>query len=333
MRLKLLIILSMLTYNSQAQNKPDITGSYSSSGDRAPEGNAKLFVLPEHTFVVPYFGGVLMGKWSWDKEGVVVFEPSYYPHRYAVWSRYNKDLGDSMRIYFRDFNEEENFIAFGTPGNNLNMQRVFNVSPNCVPYPSVYKFSTVANTINFSDIPYGSDTRNNSDVYSFINNQQHNDFVAFYFRRKQDNRPFYAKMEQGKLRFATERRGNEFNFKDHYFDHKTPLPQDGENRQFIEQVAAMVGKDIDDTLLYNQYYKDCVMETYDTLNYRYDSTKDAYISVYNYEEGEEYRPMGDNYNRCFILYPFRLMKKFTSAKREFTIKEQPLFHFTCDDRQ
>lgn len=324
--MKLLILMALLAFiwiplSLRAQKAIDLRGVYSPSKDRSPEGDARIYMLNDHIYVLPYFGGVQVGRWNIDEDSLVTFTPKIPSHAFAFWSRQNKDLGDSMRIYFQGFEEDDNFISFHPKYSNPLLQRVFNESPNCVPYPAVYKFKTVADTIVVASTSYRSREGAPNDIYTFINRERHNDFIAFHFRIKSDDHPFYAKVRNGRLYF---------NVGD--YSEKYPLPESGENHAFVTQFAQTIDAGLPDTMLYNPYYKNCEENVYDASLYRYDEHKGAFISLYNYEEGEEYTRKEDAYNRCFILYPFKQLKQCTKNKGTFTIAGKPLFVATCEER-
>lgn len=319
MKLLLVTVFLYLPNIIWAQHSTNIVGLYSPSKNRSPEGNAHVYILSNHIYVVPYFGGVQVGRWEIGKDSMVTFNPKVYPYPFVFWGRHNKDLGDSVRIYFSDFDNDENFIALGNTGAQPQLQRVFNESPNCVPYPSVYKFTKHTDTIQVATIPYDHGENRVPDIYTFINEEHYNDFIAFHIRRKSDDHPFYAQVKKGELYF------NEDDFSVKY-----PLPQEGEDLAFIQQFSQTIDSDLPDTMFYNPYYKNCDEEVYDTMNYHYDVNKGAFISLHNYEEGEEYTPMDDSYNRCFIIYPFKQLRQFTKVKQRFTIMGKPLFNFSCE---
>jgi hypothetical protein len=309
-------------FTAQAQIPVDIEGAYSPGrSGGSPEGGAHLFILGDSVYVVAYFGGVQVGKININADHLVTFSPSYYPYDFAVWGRHSKETGDSIRVHFSNFERAGSFIGFGKPGTGPALQRVFNPDPNCFSFPYVCKFKAKADTILLSVRVNDKDEHSRPGLYQFINTAGFNDFIIYYFDKKEDNRPFYAKLKDGKLVFE-----------DQSFLSKKPLP-DGENLAFIKEAASAAGKGIEDTLLYNPFYNNCREDIYDTLNYRYDSSKNAYINFPNYEEGEENQTSDDGYNRCYILYPFRQLKQFYKESRPFTVLEKPLFTAKCREEE
>lgn len=321
MKLPLLLACLFAAFTANAQNKADITGMYMPAQNYAPEGNAHLFVLRDGSYVIPYFGGVQVGKWAIGANDRVTFTPSYYPYSFALWGRHNKVTGDSTRIYFSHFEEGGNFIALKTAHEAVPvLQRVFNTDANCVPYPSVHKFAGMPDTLLLSNMPANDDGNDVAEVYSFPNPERYNDFLLYYFKPDAEHRPFYATIREGQLNFDRDE-----------FAKNQPLPGEGEDLEFITEMSKMAGRDLPDTMLINPYYKDCDEDVLDTLNFRYDVAKNAFINFLNYEEGEEYTQPQDYYNRCFILYPFRKLGHFIRDRRTITITETPLFQATCGE--
>lgn len=230
-------------------------------------------------------------------------------------------IGDSTRIFFSNFDKGENFIALKSGGKPVpGLQRVFNTDANCVPYPSVYKFPQLADTVLVGSVYTNYEESSDTEMYSFPNTERYNDFLLFYFKPDPEHRPFYAMLKNGRLYFEQD-----------VFTEKRPLPDIGEDLKFITEISKMSGRDLPDTILMNPYYKDCQEDVLDTLNFRYDEGKNAFVNFPNYEEGEEYTQPQDYYNRCFILYPFRKLSRFAHARQIFDIIEVPLFHATCDE--
>lgn len=312
----------MITNISLSQSQQNIAGVYNRSSND-PHGASYLFVLEDHKFVVTYVGGVLVGSWTID-HNQVEFKPFIREQHFMVYGRYNKDLKDSSRVYFQDFSEQETFIGFGQQeGGKVVLKRVFNPSANCVPYPSVARFKGVLPQVLLSDQPYHfedepSEPKAQRNIYTFGNTRKYNDFIAYYFKDDAEKNPFYAVLKGGTLVF-----GNDD------IAEKQPLPAEGEDKEFIDQVAH--APQSTDKVLYNPFYNRSNADINDTYNWKFDEKKNAYINFLNYVEGEEYRPdEQEAYNRMNILYQFEAVPISTKVIQPFAIDNKPLFVATCD---
>jgi hypothetical protein len=297
---------------------PNITGQYNRSHRGDPQGASALFVLENHRYVITYFGGAQVGKWEINND-LVTLTPFHYPHRYALFGRHNKKLGDSVRVFFSNFDEDETFIRLGAATHDKPvLKRVFNKSANCVPFPSVTTLKSNADSISLSAKPYvdsREDQATTQPVYTFINKEKYNDFVAYYFPQRKEERPMQARIK-----------GNRLYFREDDYSEKGPFRR-GEDKEFAEQLSQ--GDFNPDTVLYNPWYKQCGREVYDTFNYRYDAAKGAYINFLNYTEGEENTKDDESFNRTFIVYPFKNLREFSVQQQQFAIDEKPLFLAKC----
>ncbi|MFC3561407.1 hypothetical protein [Pedobacter jamesrossensis] len=319
-----LLILMLLSINLMAQ-KENITGVYKRSSGN-PEGGTTYFVMENKKFVVAFFGGVLVGNWSVNGD-VVTFTPDVDAQHFYIYGRHNNDLKNETRVYFQRFEENSTFIGLGQKQNEKPiLKRVFNPSPNCVKYPSVTKFDGFFEQISFSDQSSDfNDKQSNPNakrnIYTFDNKEKFNDFVAFYNPDDRAKRPFYAKIKDGKLFFKyDEDKGSV----------KYPLPTKGENFEFITQIVNAPRST--DKVFYNPFYSSSKENVSDKLNWKFDDKKNAYVNLFNYTEGEEYKPDTDDaYNKKNIIYQFNILPLKNKAIIPFAIDSKPLFTENCNN--
>lgn len=301
----------------------DIAGYYRRSSGN-PEGGNSFFVLENQKFVVAFFGGAIVGTWSIEND-LVSFKPDVSEHHFYIYGRHNPDLKDSSRVYFQSFEQNDTFIGFQQKqGERLVLRRVFNKSPNCVPFPSVAKFKGGLAQILLSDQPdyfhdNESDPVANRNVYTFDNKENYNDFVAFYVKDDRDKRPFYARAKDGKLFFNHDEKGSE----------KRPLPKSGEDFEFINQLVN--APRTVDKVFFNPFYKQTTVDVNDVYNWKFNKNKNAFINFLNYEEGEEYRPREqDAYNKLNIIYQYDVLPLANKKVIPFLFDNHSLFTATCD---
>lgn len=302
-----------------------IAGVYNRSQKGDPQGASSLFVLENHRFVVTFFGGAIAGSWNITKGNLVEFKPDVPKQKIYLYGRHNKDVKDSCRIFFQGFQNSETFIGF--EGNKAPLRRVFNPSPNCFSYPYVYKFPGIPGQMIMADKednePNEKQRKTSSkNIYTFKNTEKYNDFVAYYLEESNDRKPFYAKIKGKQLFFSEDDAAQ-----------KRPLPKDTEDFVFVNNIANMPQET--NTVRYNPFYKQCTEDIVkDTLNWRFEQKKNAYINFSNYVEGEEYRPdEQDAYNKMTIVYEFQHLPVAGKSAGTITIDEVPLFVVKCEDRE
>ncbi|SHF80897.1 hypothetical protein [Pedobacter caeni] len=293
----------------------DITGVYNRSHKGDPHGASHLFVLENNRFVVTFFGGAIAGTWNITKGNLVEFKPDVPKQKIYLYGRHNKDIKDSCRIFFQGFENNETFIGFE---DKAPLRRVFNPSPNCFSYPYVYKFPHIPGQMIMADKedkePNEKQNETSSkNIYTFKNTKKYNDFVAYYFEEHNDRRPFYAKIKEKQL-FLSE---------DHAAQ-KRPLSENTKDLIFIKNIANMPQET--NSVMYNPFYEECREDiAKDTLNWRFEQNKNAYINFLNYVEGED--------NTTKIVYEFQHLPVTGKSAGAIAIDEVPLFVVKCKDRE
>ena len=326
-----------------------LVGSYKMSIERDPSGTPTLFILPGNRYMIAYFGGVQAGNWQSVKDSFVVFMPDTVPTPFALYGRHNPLVKDSVQISFEGFSDEPCFIAFtAAHADPPVMTRVFNKSPNCIHYPIVSLFDETGETVSFASQSYDADTNTlqRNPIFTFSNREKYNDFVAYHFAKKESELPFYALYKNGQLFFnqfsdlsAEPVTGSHlkdildgkeilYSFSPDGFARK-PLPTTGDDALFIHTFAAP--RLLADTVYYSPFMKLINLDgaTFRKL-YTYRADKGAYVST-TYTEGEEDGDPEEAYNSENMVYLYQLLSGATSRTVDFTINEDPIFTFKCDE--
>jgi hypothetical protein len=288
-----------------AKTEPDIAGAYdTSSGD--PEGKGVLCVLPNHSFVLGFFGGAVTGIWQ-IKDSSVIFKPHVKPTGFRVYGRHNNRLRDSIRILFEGF-ADHGTIAIGFDPLTKKARLVFDKGPHRTDFPYVGKFAGVPAGILLtgrSVNEVGQILPNAAwRIYTYINPNKYNDFVAEFTpentRPKSNN--FYGTINKaGKLEF------------DQKASEKKPFGKN--DKKFIDQMLSI---SVDpDQVFYDQYYTPAEPGfERDTLHYRFNAQKSAYVNFHRYVDIEENKPQKeDGSNSLIIIYKYqKLSGSITSGR-------------------
>jgi hypothetical protein len=305
-----------------AKPEPDIAGEYATGSGGDPQGGATLFVLPDHRFVVVFFGGASMGTWE-IKDSTVLFKPKVKQAGFNVYGKHNPKLGDSIRVFFDGF-DTAGGAAIGFDASTKNVKQVFNDSPNCPEFPYIGKFAGRPTKIVLAARPVdqGGSIVAGADwqIYTCDNADHYNDFIARYEAAHAQEQPqdFNAEIKNGKL----------------YFDRKEskrkPL---SDAKGELRQIKQLLNTSPDpETVWYNPYFKEAEPGVEkDTLNYRFDKKKNAYISFHNYVEGEENKTEKDgDYNGMNVVYPYRKLP-VSKNTGQVNLDAKPLFTAKCKD--
>lgn len=306
---------------TKAKPEPDIAGVYDTSGNGDPQGGGALYVLPDHRFVMIFFGGAAMGTWEINGDDVL-FKSKTKPKGFRIYGRHNNKLGNNIQVFFDGF-DTYGGAAIGFDASTKNVKQVFNDAPNCTERPTVGKFSGIPQNIVLAAHPVdengtiedGSAWR----VYTFDNKNKDNDFIAEYNPEGNHERlqNFRGEIKDGKLDF--DKKGSA----------KKPFPGARE----MEPIYKFLNIPLEpESVFYNAHYTmgpENLEE--DTLNYRFNIKKDAYINFRNYVEGEENKPQkkgSDDYDNLNVVYRYR---KLTSTKTsgQVNLDAKPIFTAKC----
>lgn len=316
-----IVCVSLLSCKQPVRPEPAIAGVYNTSSG-GPEGGGGLYLLPDHRFVLIYFGGAAMGTWEIN-DTTVLFKPQFKPVGFRLYGRHNPKLIDSIRIYF------EGFDTYGTAAIGFNpmaktVKQVFNDSPNCTQYPTVGKFAGSPQKIVLAAQPVNetgtTETTPAWRIYTCDNPDKYNDFIARY--NPETNHPrlqnFRGSIHNGKLNFAQQS------------SEKKPLPGAAEMKVIYQLLNTPMDPE---SVYYNPYYNEAMAGTEkDTLNYRFNSEKDAYINFRNYKEGEENKSVKESdYNNLNVIYRYRMLK-YTTAAGSVKLDTIPIFTAKCKDQ-
>jgi len=303
---------------SSAQIKSPV-GSYHVNRNHDPQGGSNFFLLANNKYVVVFFGGAQTGVWKMEKDSLIKFTPEVNDQAFKLYGRKNEDLGDSLKVFFNNFEERQTFISVNPASHQkTSMRRVYNKDPNCFTFPYVYKFKTAGDSLSFSH-QLAERVQKDSllhQIFTFKNKDKYNDFVAYYFPLKYHDRPYFAKMsKQGLI------------FNDDNYVKRQDLPTAGEDLKFIQGIVDADKKP--QLVFYNPYYGSPEKDLSKDRNYSYNEKKGAYINILNYKEGQENKEEEDSFNNMNLVYPFKLIADFSIAEKTIIVVEKPLFNVTC----
>ncbi|WP_128755228.1 hypothetical protein [Aquimarina sediminis] len=292
-----------------AQNDMDVVGLYS-LGSSSPEGGNHLFVLENGKFVITYFGGVQVGEWSLTSNTTILFTPDIKKNEFELYGRYNKNIGNTVRISFEGFEEASSFISLKkTKDDKHIMKKVFNENANCFNYPYVKNFRSTTETISFMVLKEEMETL----IYDF-NTKGFNDFIAFFCKNEDEAYPFYATFKHNRLYLD-----------ENGYSTKQQLPKEGEDIDFIRRVASKNASN--KTILCNPSYH--LFEGNINENHIFDKEKGAYINPQCYIEGDEFMDKEEFFENMEIIYEYEALKISLSKYHEFRVDNTPIFITNC----
>ncbi len=175
--MKYLVVAFLVTVNTaimaQGILTESITGVYSLPTNN-PEGGQSFAVLPDHTFVSVYFGGLIKGTWE-IKDNTVHFATSAEP-KIALYGRKLNTLKDTIQVDFGgDFDNGAKVNLDMRKGSD--MQNVFNEGANCKAYPYIYKTKMGLKKVAFA-VRQGRRGVEDFSLFTFEIPETYNDIIA-----------------------------------------------------------------------------------------------------------------------------------------------------------
>lgn len=320
--LLILPLFILIVSCKSSKPEPDIAGEYMISSGGDPQGGAAVYVFPDHRFVAVSFGQATMGTWE-IKDSSVLFTPKVKWVGFNVYGRHNNKLGAGIRIFFDGF-DTAGGAAIGFDASTENVKQVFNDSPNCPEFPYIGKFPVKPAKLVLAARPVdqgGSIVEGSAwQIYTCDNAEHYNDFIASYEAVPAEEHPhdFDAVIKNGALYF------------DGHESKRKPLTN---KRGEMKEIYQLLNTSLDPgTVFYNPYFKEAEpgIEK-DTLNYRFNKQKNAYISFRNYQEGEENKSVKDgDYNNMDVVYQYR---KLPVSKKtgQVNLDAKPIFTAKCKE--
>lgn len=136
-RFVFLSFIILTTYIARAQSTmDDITGAYNSSSND-PHGGSSFIVMPDHHFVVAYFGGILKG--TWQKEDDLYHFVFKTEPRFVLYGRKRKLNNDTTTVSVKLDGNKGFAVRFNANKKDQPFLPIFNEDANCYSYPYVYK--------------------------------------------------------------------------------------------------------------------------------------------------------------------------------------------------
>nr|WP_295867314.1 hypothetical protein [uncultured Chitinophaga sp.] len=242
------------------------------------------------------------------------FVPDKPANTFIVFARENKDLQDSVRMYFNGFERGKTFLQL----DNGATRRVFNEDANCFNPPYIYEAAAVPSQITFSHVgnDYGVEkTDHNTEVYA--PGKKYNDFVFLYQKPNRYQEPFVGVItkEEGETVLRTSLTGSRGLLHE---------PNDKE----VEEMRAYLGdgkEKKEDVLYANRFYK--LLTEIDTAEYVYNPATGQYT-----EKGTSPDEPVTEYNDVHILYKYALLTPTSKENRKpVNATLPPVFYTACGD--
>ncbi|MCB0485266.1 MAG: hypothetical protein KDC47_03620 [Flavobacteriaceae bacterium] len=283
-----------------------------------PEGGSSLIVLPDHTFVQTYFGGMIHGTWKVEANNIS-FKPYVESDPFVVYVR-KTDTLTNTKISFEGFeNGMPSYVNFKlNKVVSTKMKRVFNEDANCFSYPYEYEVKGIIEEIHLA-VPLGHWHNNQFNKVTFAVDD-YNDIVIINNPVKSDVTQFVAQIQAN---------GLQFNGK---LVARKELQDIGEE-DIIFIKAFVMKKPFEDTIYKNEEHF-FVDQTFpiDLKKYSYNKKADRYVLIDQSKKTQIDEETGiEYYERSPIkLLPYRRLNIKNKLEGTIEVQQGSLFIAKCD---
>jgi len=164
------------TANCQSDSAEIVGSYYMSSGN--PEGGSHFIVMPDHTFVVTYFGG--MRKGTWELQDDRYFFTYHVEPVFVLYARNNPKVTDSVSVRIAIDGNRSFALRLNASGDEP-FTPLFNKNANCFDYPYILKQKEALKNLDAYAPDRGYRSQNEledlGEQYSFNTEIQHNEFI------------------------------------------------------------------------------------------------------------------------------------------------------------
>lgn len=312
-----LFLVISLSKNTYAQNLQDIAGTYSLRG-------GSHYLKPDKTFVILGYATLITGTWELKEKGLVLFTPDRPKEKFTLYGRHNKNIGDSLKIMLSNgFYDDETLLHFGALQKPVpELKRIFKPGHRHISFPYIYTTKADADFVSFSYFNYGEKSEI-AEIYTFVNKENYNDFIGFYFENKHQYEPFYYQFKEGKLYYDNDSYSEKEDLETVLQENSDELAQLINNLNHLDFSPQKIFY----TPLYNEFNGS---DEEFNLNFEFNKHKNAWINKLNYVDNEE-KSKDYDYNTINILFEYQQINDFSKQKSKIIIDEKPIFPSPYND--
>lgn len=230
--LLLLITLSSLaTISAQTDNR--FIGVYE-------QGKAaRLFIFPNGTYAVSYYGRDMAGTWQEYDKYLIMKPDASVNEKFYMFAGYNKMRRD-ISVQFDRFESKKVVYSLSKGEEKVMMHPIFNPSPTCITYPVVTAFDKdkytqiqLADLADYDRVNTPVDNVSMQSVYTFPISAEYNEYkIVLANTFDEAFLPFFAALDN-----------NVLYFNDYQFYYIGTLEEENKERlNLAKEVAASVNQ-------------------------------------------------------------------------------------------
>lgn len=312
-----LLFLVLLPFTVCSQ---DIVGIYKpvkKSND--PQGGSIFFITEDDHWGAMAFGTALYGTIeNVDGDALYKFTELKPKSQYSVYSRPNKKLKDSTRIFFSEFSSGRHLIHFNDSKVKLpKTYDVYNAGANCFSFPAVSMLSGLKSNFSLAIKEWSRTENSTYTFYNYKNSKRHNDIVILntseVFNKKSTQ---MIAMDSQLFEPSKSSRG--------YKKVSTDAKELTELQTLLERVI-----EYPDTIYLSNNLKQ--LSTYELKEggWNYNLECDCY-TIIDVEKAKEDEPRS-TYNYPVIMYPYRLISNSAITNTEIKSPKISLLYSSCEE--
>ncbi|PKH50734.1 hypothetical protein CXF68_08535 [Tenacibaculum sp. Bg11-29] len=305
--------------HKEAEKK--VVGKYSLSfGSHNPSGGAQLYIYHQNKYAIISFGEIQVGTWKVVHKKYLHLIPNKKKHLFSVYGRYNAEIGDSTKTFFKGDNfSYRTLIKYGdTNEKTQNLIPIFNKNANCFKFPYLGK---IKNTYNSISLAYNNNYKEQEEqeviIYTYKNKQKFNDFIIYEYIKTNNTRQTRVIIDNDKLIFRKNR-----------ITEKKPLPDEtNEDGKLLKKLTLSILKKTPKYVYYNVGCKKYDSKIVNSELYNFNTELNSYISIGKCLKG---CPNKNDYDYFMRINKYELLEDVTQQKKQFHIRNKSIVYNACD---
>ncbi len=299
----LLLLFTLTTATSYAQNTSKIAGFYKMNG-------ALLVINADNTCMV--FAENAFVKGIVEINGNVGTISPYVPKvPFVLYGRKSESRVGGNTLMLQGFDDAETLINFDENNTSLyKMTPVFNADANCIDYPNILDNPN-------ENLKFYFAIEGHKQVYEFQNDQGYRDFIVLHLPQKEQNL---------RLNFTLNKDKNKI-----IYEGKVLEKEEKEmNKEELDEVMAMYNRAYSESKYYycNPAYNFFETEGVDVNSgqYKKEEYAGAYYFIDKYNEPDDDK----DYHNTTKIYEYQKVNPKVLTNQSYIIEKASVFTFECE---
>ncbi|WP_237274824.1 hypothetical protein [Tenacibaculum ovolyticum] len=285
-----------------------------------PTNARTLYIYHQNKYAIISFGEIQVGTWKVVHKKYLHLIPNKKKHLFSIYGRYNPEIGDSTKTFFKGDNfSYRTLIKYeNTNEKTQSLSPIFNKNANCFKFPYIGKIKNTYNSISLAyNQNYKKQEGQEAIIYTYKNKQKFNDFIIYEYIKTNSTRQTRVIIDNDKLVFRKNR-----------ITKKEPLPnKTNEDGKLLKKLTLSILKKTPKYVYYNVACKKYDSKIVNSELYNFNTKLNSYISTRKCLKGCLDK---NDYDYFMRINKYELLEDVTQQKKQFHIRNKSIIYNACD---